>query len=77
MKILYDLSYTQNRDFYSGLYEYGKKIFSEILKKHGNDITVLLIKGEEIDQFVLDSKCNIVYADYKYGTKAFYTKASK
>lgn len=77
MKLLYDLSYTQNRDFYSGLYEYGKKVFNEILLKHGNNLSVLLIKGEEIDQFILDSKCNIVYVDYKYGTKQFWKKVSE
>ncbi len=77
MKILYDLSYTQNRDFYSGLYEYGKKVFNEILKKYGNDISILLIKDEKMDQFILDSKCNIIYVDFKYGTKAFWKSVSK
>lgn len=77
MKILYDLSYTQDRDFYSGLYEYGKKVFNEILKEYGNNISVLLIRNKAIDQFVFESKCNIIYVDENYGTRAFWKKVSK
>ena len=77
MKILYDLSYTQNRNFYSGLYEYGKKVLSEIINKHGNDISILLIKDEKIDDFVLNSGCKLVYVEYKYNSSKFWKRVSE
>lgn len=76
MKILYDLSYTQNREFFSGLYEYGKKILSLILEEK-HDVTVILIKGEKVDDFVLKSGCKIEYIEYPYGTKQFWKEVSK
>lgn len=77
MRILYDLSYTQNRDFYSGLYEYGKKVLSEILNNYGNDISILLIKDEKIDDFILNSGCKLVYVEFKYGSSKFWKKVSE
>ena len=54
-RILYDLSYTQNAKFYSGLYEYGKKILNYLIMNTDAKITVIL-KNEEIDPWILEEK---------------------
>ena len=76
MKILYDLSYTQGVSFYSGLYEYGKRIFSEALKEN-RDITLMLIKDEKIDEWIINSNCKIEYINSKKDSKAYWKEISK
>ncbi len=73
MKILYDLSYSQNPKFYSGLYEHGKKIFVEIMKNHPDaDVTLLLLKNGKMDDYVLKLAKKVEYIDALLNTKKYF-----
>jgi len=71
MKILYDLSYTQNKSFYSGLYEYGKKIFHTLVQS-GHKVSVLLLKSAEIDSWITDSNIDIELVESPFESKKYW-----
>ncbi len=78
MKILYDLSYSQNPKFYSGLYEHGKKIFIEIMKNHPEAaVTLLLLKNGKMDDYVLKLAKKIEYIDALLNTKKYFKEIER
>lgn len=70
MKILYDLSYAQGGKFFSGLYEYGKAIYKELIKE--TEVTLLLLKDEKMDEWIVSSASNIIYLESSKWSKAYY-----
>lgn len=75
MKIVYDLSYSQNDKFFSGLYEYGKRIFDELNKS--SDLTIILQEGKKIDEWIKNEAQNIEYVHKKPFTRAYFKEISK
>lgn len=75
MKIVFDLSYSQNDKFFSGLYEYGKRIFDELNKD--NDVSIILFKDRKMDSWIIDQAKNIEYIDAKPFTKKYFKEISK
>ena len=76
MKLLFDMTYLQGANFYSGLYEYSKRIFDELTNKKV-DFTILLLKDYKIDKWILNKNPKIIYIDAKKDSRKYYKLIEK
>lgn len=76
MKILIDLSYIQNEKSFSGIYEYGGKIFESLVKDGRSNISVILIKKfdvqQEIKKIIDTNNIKIEYIENEKNTKKYW-----
>ena len=74
--LLFDLTYLQNESLMSGAFEYGKKIFDELIKKK-TDLTILLLKNASIDTWILDYKPKIIFIDAKKNSLKYFKEIDR
>lgn len=76
MKLLFDMTYLQGANFYSGFYEYSKRIFDELTKNKVN-FTVLLIKDYKIDEWILNKNPKIICIEAKKNSRKYFKSIEK